>query len=265
MKVLLWLLIVFVFPATSFSQHEQSLATVETMASTFNLYGDKATGTCFMVIKGEKQYFVTAAHLFASSRKSGDAVPIKMLIHNQLQAFDAKVYFHPNRDVDIALIKLSGDIIQNLELSEEFTQPNKPLVKAFKSTGISLDSLFLIPGMEVLFYGFPLGNLGTEALGIKFPLVKKAIVSGWVRHKALDKLVLDGHNNLGFSGGPVVAYDTSRKKMFIVGVISGYIPEPVYVQYKKNTLSIQENSGIIICYGRHYIEEIFTMNKISLP
>ena len=75
---------------------------------------------------------------------------------------------------------------------------------------------------------------------------------------------MDGHNNLGFSGGPVVAYDTIRKKMCIVGVISGYIPEPIDVQHKKDTFSINQNSGIIICYGMRYIEEAFLNNKREL-
>lgn len=106
--------------------------------------------------------------------------------------------------------------------------------------------------------------MGTEALGIKFPLVKKTIVSGWVKHKGLDVLLLDGHNNVGFSGGPVVAYDTSSKKMCIVGVKSGHVPEPVDMQYKEDKISVNENSGIIVCYGRRYIEEIFTRNQKAL-
>jgi hypothetical protein len=150
-----------------------------------------------------------------------------------------------------------------LALPEEFMH-NKEPIKYILQGGISLDTSFSTPGAEVFFYGFPLGNLGTEALGIKFPLVKKAIISGWVKNKGLDVLVLDGHNNLGFSGGPVVRYDTQSKKMNIIGVISGYVPEPINVKHKGDTLLVNENSGIIVCYGMHYIEEIFSKHKNDL-
>lgn len=103
MKILVWILPLFVLPLIAFPQKERSEATVEAMANTFNLYGDKLTGTCFMVTKNGEQYFVTAAHLFEPSHKSGDVVPIQMVIQNQLQSFNATVYFHANRKVDIAV------------------------------------------------------------------------------------------------------------------------------------------------------------------
>ena len=264
MKALICILAFLIFPATCISQHEQARAISETMASTFNLHGDQASGTCFLVTKDGKQYFVTAAHLFKPSHKSGYLVPIQMLIQNQLQSFTAEVYFHTNRNVDIALVKLPEKVSQKLQLPEEIIRYNEVFQKVFQGNGLSLDSTLIAFGMEVYFYGFPLGDLGTQVLGITYPLVKKAIVSGVVKHKGLDKMVLDGYNNLGFSGGPVVAYDTNRKKMCLVGVVSGYIPEPVIVQYKGDKLTVNENSGMIVCYSKRYIEEIFTNHKKDL-
>jgi hypothetical protein len=52
-----------------------------------------------------------------------------------------------------------------------------------QGTGISLDNTRLDFGSEVFFYGFPLTNLGTEIPGIKFPLVKKAVISGAIKYK----------------------------------------------------------------------------------
>jgi hypothetical protein len=43
--------------------------------------------------------------------------------------------------------------------------------------------------------------MGTEALGIKFPLVKKAIVSGLVQYNGINVLLSEGDNNPGFSKG----------------------------------------------------------------
>ena len=255
MRLLIKILLLFAFAATSFFQHEQLRATVETMASTFNFQGDTLAGaTCFMINKDGKQYFGTAAHLFKSSHKSGDVVPIQILIQNELEPFHAKVYFHADKNVDIAVIKLSENVSQGIKVSE----------KVFQGHAISLDTTLFGFGMQVFFYGFPLTNLGTEALGIKFPLVKKAIVSGVVKYNGVDVIVLDGHNNRGFSGGPVLAYDPSIKKMCIIGVVSGYFSETKNVQYKGDRLAFDENSGIILCYGRQYIEEILTKNKKDL-
>ncbi|WP_276500772.1 S1 family peptidase [Terrimonas pollutisoli] len=256
MRRLLYILSFFALPASSFSQDHQELkATVETMASTFNFQGDTLAGaTCFLVNKDGQQYFVTAAHLFKSSHKSGDTVLVRMLIQNELKPFDATVYFHANKDIDIAVFKLSEKVTQSIKLLENVSQGH----------GISLDTTLVGFGMPVFFYGFPLTNMGTEALGIKFPLVKKAIVSGVVKYNRVEVLVLDGHNNVGFSGGPVVAYDSNLKKMCTIGVVSGYFSETKNVEYKGDKLSFDENSGILLCYGRQYVEEILaTIEKPS--
>lgn len=74
-----------------------------------------------------------------------------MLIQNQLEPFDANVYFHTNRNVDIVIIKLSEKIIQvsengtgKFKLSETITQGDE----------ISLNSIVEGSGMETFFYGF---------------------------------------------------------------------------------------------------------------
>jgi hypothetical protein len=263
MKILVVVtLLSLVFPAISFSQPQQMRATLVTMTSTFNFQGDTLAGaTCFLITKEGKQYFVTAAHLFKASHKSGDVVPIRMLIQNQLEPFHANVYFHTNRNVDIAVIKLSEKISQ---VSNNETGKFKLSEIISQGDGISLDTTLVGIGMETFFYGFPLSNMGTEALGIKFPLVKKAVLSGVVKYNGVNVLVLDGHNNRGFSGGPVSVYDTSTKKMCLIGVISGFFPESRSVEYKGDRLSFDENSGIILCYGRQYIDEIFNSHKKDL-
>ena len=259
--LLVYLLPLILFSVATFSQKTQSDAVAETMSNTFNFYGDKLTGTCFMIIKDGQQYFVAAAHLFESFHKSGDIVSVQMVVQNQLQPFNATVYFHTNRKVDVAVFKLSERINQKLELPDEYIKDREFFEQLLPGKGISTDSMFSPPAMDVFFLGFPLGNLGNEIYGVKLPLVKKAVLSGWVDHNGITMTLLDGHNNLGFSGGPVVAYDTVTKKMNLIGVISGYIPEPLDVKQKKKTLSVNANSGIIICYGKKYIDEVFSGNK----
>lgn len=90
-------------------------------------------------------------------------------------------------------------------------------------------------------------------------MVKKAVVSGWTKHNGIELLLLDGHNNIGFSGG--LAYNAEKKKMCLLGIISGYVPESINVKQNKATLSVTANSGIMICYEKRYLEEIFDANK----
>ena len=175
MKKIVFLLFLPLFSSACFSQSVPVLALGETMTNVFNLSVDDISGTCFMVVKNKQQYFVTAAHLFGTSHTSGDVVPIQLFNENQLQTFSAKVYFHKNRKVDIAVFRLPQSISQKLELPDELVQYKDTLQKVFSNEGISTDSLFANIDMDVLFFGFPLGNLGTEAFGIKFPLAKKPL------------------------------------------------------------------------------------------
>jgi hypothetical protein len=262
MKIILTLFCLYVCPGLVFGQYDKALPIVQAMSNTYNIYGDKLTGTCFMVTKNKEQYFVTAAHLFESSHKSGEEVSLQLVVQNEPQTYQARIYYHPDRKVDVAVLKLSETISQNAAIPDELMKYKDTIQKVFKGNGFSTDSMIVSIGMETYFLGFPLGNLGTEIFGIKYPLLKKAIVSGYVKHNGVDVLLLDGHNNLGFSGGPVVGYDETSKQMRIVGVISGYLPEPINVLQKNSTALVEENSGIIVCYDLHYIAEIFRKNDL---
>ncbi len=111
----------------------------------------------------------------------------------------------------------------------------------------------------------PLFSLGTQTEIGKIPFVKKAIISAFHEENKVRIMLLDGHNNPGFSGGPVITYSEKMDKQFIVAIISGYInqPQSVNVTYGTvtNPLLINENSGIIISYTSGYIKEI--INKVE--
>ena len=262
MKAIIVLFCVYICPGFVFGQYEKTVPIAQAMSNTYNIYGDKFTGTCFMVTKNGEQYFVTAAHLFEHSHRSGDEVSIQLVVQNELQSYHGRVYFHSDRKVDIAVLKLAETISQRAAIPDELTKYKDTLQNIFRGNGFSTDSVFVSIGTETYFLGFPLGNLGTEVFGIKYPLLKKAIISGWVKYNGIDVLLLDGHNNLGFSGGPVVAYDEASKQMLVVGVISGYLPEPINIRQKNSMASVEENSGIIVCYDRRYMSEIFKKNNL---
>jgi len=122
----------------------------------------------------------------------------------------------------------------------------------------------LIYGQDVFFLGFPYDLLGRIILGSEgypLPFVKKATVS------LFDSRViyLDGHNNSGFSGGPVVFPQTGKNEYRVAGVVSGYVerPEPVFDGEHKTPLVYQYNTGIIVAHNIKAALDLITLNPIG--
>lgn len=114
-------------------------------------------------------------------------------------------------------------------------------------------------GQEAYFLGYPYGLvMQASAVHLSAALVKHAYISAVVRCSDLDpgapddktRILLDGFNNPGFSGGPVVSRDLNdpNRPFKVVGIISGFRFEniPVSVNGQKAAgASVQSNTGII--------------------
>jgi len=131
-------------------------------------------------------------------------------------------------------------------------------------------SLFL--SMDVYFLGFPYGlqtDLTTSmSAGYPIPLVKKAIISGFdFGDQRYTHCLLDGHNNPGFSGGPVVAKPPGEEVIRVIGVISGYksAAEPVLHQGQATPMAVMYNTGIIDTYSIEVALQIISSNPIGCP
>lgn len=79
-----------------------------------------------------------------------------------------------------------------------------------------------------------------KANWVWLPYVKRCTVSAEVQEKGLKIWVLDGINNHGFSGGPVL-YGTGKKQE-VFAVISGYHEEPLEVLPAPNSGEKQTDS-----------------------
>ena len=94
--------------------------------------------------------------------------------------------------------------------------------------------------------------LGKMNNGFPIPFIKKAIISSFITDASdVTRIYLDGHNNPGFSGGPVVISnnnDGSDNQMRIIGVVSSYLNDIKVLKTKTGNYNITENSGIVLSY-----------------
>ena len=75
-------------------------------------------------------------------------------------------------------------------------------------------------------------------------------------------LIIDGHNNPGFSGGPVVFTKPGSNDYKVAGVISGYKVqyEPVLLEKEGTGLEYAYNTGLVIAYQLYNGVEHLTQN-----
>lgn len=217
------------------------MVTSNALQRTFRMRFAGNTGTAFTIDIEEKQYLVTASHMLPGY--SGGKIEIyhdgewKALYCILLGKGDPS-------DCDIAVLE------PQIRLS-----PNHP----FPAT-----AGHLVLGQPAYFLGLPYhysqdaGHLNRD---FPLPLVKGCVISAFMG----SRLVLDGHNNPGFSGGPVVfvphGQQPSEASPFCVAaVVSGYpgALQPVLdAESQAVGLFVRENPGIVIAYDiKHALEYI---------
>ena len=210
------------------------MITKTVLQSVFYIKCGNGTGSAFKIKDNGKTFLVTARHVIASEIK-GDELTFHYFYNQSWNEIKGKVLLHKDPKIDIAVIVLEKEIGTSffIELGKE---------------GMSYLS------QDCLFLGFPLGFY-TDTLtndGLPVPFVKKGIISGFSSfHKPTREIYLDGQNNPGFSGGPVLVMEAG-KDLRLTSVVSGY--------YQQNNItdsfSYHENSGIISSYSSRHIEEI---------
>lgn len=212
------------------------------------------TASSFTVDFNEIHYLVTARHLFIADKSSkpydfkvedDSIVTIKIFHDNQWKNITGKIHFHNNIDIDIAVFETPIRLSPNLQLSME-------------SSGLSV-------GQDVFFLGFPYqlkGDAGDMNNSFPFPFVKKASFSA-IQKGANGEVIFyfDGHNNPGFSGGPIVFKKQNSNDFQICSVVRGYVPQKGSMDTPLGKASYTENSGIIVSYNIRHCREI--IDKIT--
>jgi hypothetical protein len=180
--------------------------------------GDKI-GSAFTIDVDGRQYLLTAKHVVARL-KERDTVDVWKSEAWHLMKMDV---FRCDGSIDIAVLIPPEQLTVNFPL-----EPTSAGLRYFQ---------------DIYFAGFPYGVYFTEAKNLSvypIPFLKKGLISAEAKDLSGEMaMYLDGHNNPGFSGGPIVFRDLDHNEAWIfkvAGVVSGYQPEltPVLKPVKIN-------------------------------
>lgn len=187
-------------------------------------------GTAFTIDIDGTQYLVTARHVLPP----GPGPHVAVLDGNA--SVSATIDFEPievHPDADVAVTALVSPLTGDL-----------PVVA-------SMDGMVF--GQDCYFLGYPNGLGLGGSVDPQLAFVKRGLLSAHERIggvTGVSTLYLDGHNNPGFSGGPVCFYrDTDQAKPCIAGVVSGYRPEFLAMHVKGQQAAeagVFVNSGIVV-------------------
>jgi len=204
---------------------------------TFNVYDrvfevrwNGTTGTAFTVDIDQRQYLVSAKHVFEGIKSSNH---IEVFLQSRWQKIQVKVIGISPKDTDVVVLATEMPII-----------PNHPL---------RLSKGEVILSQDVFFVGYPYGLHSTAMATdgeLHLPLVKKACLSGYLETPGGSIWILDGFNNPGFSGGPVISAIKPTQEV-VVGIVSAYrfSEESVHVGGEPIEAIVKANTGIIYAYS----------------
>ncbi len=208
----------------------------------FRIRFGRSEGTAFTIEVGQREYLITARHVVESIQ---DSMEIEVFSNGIWTPLRVNLVGHAPGNVDVSVVAAS----------RRLTPPNLPMEATHK--GITY-------GQDVYFLGFPYGFLGKYIFGPEgypLPFVKKATLSQFDGKVFL----LDGHNNPGFSGGPVVFAEPFTLNYKVAAVISGYkaVQEPVYAGGQPSNLTYLYNTGIIVSHSIDSTMEMIRANPIG--
>lgn len=223
------------------------MITTNVLQRTFQLRHKGDLGTCFTVDVDNRQYLITAKHCV----ENFDPSQFELLHEGLWKHINLSLVGYGSHGSDIAVLAAESQL-----------SPVFPLPASLGNASLGQDAYFL---------GFPFGlrsEAGAMNRGFPFPLVKRAIFSALPDFSnTLHIVILDGHNNPGFSGGPVIFTPVGLAQLdYRVGaVISAYRfqPEDILLKDKPTGLVYRANTGIVICHSIKHATDVICVNPIG--
>lgn len=220
--------------------------TTNILQRTFHLRCGSTSGTCFTLDFAGRRYLVTAKHIAHSIGGQGEVA----IFHDaRWKSVPVHLVGHGNGKVDVSVVA--------------------PQVLFGATHPLSTTTLGLQLAEDVYFLGYPFGmgfDMGKQNARFPLPLVKKGVVSALDMGNGL--ILLDGHNNPGFSGGPVVRGGVREgNKQVVIGVVSGYRSSRQTVLDnvgKKGPYTYDMNTGIVSVYDIRHVESLIDGNPIGI-
>jgi S1-C subfamily serine protease len=211
--------------------------------------------SAFTIEVDGRQYLITARHALKGFGAAGE---VELWLGGRWSRVRGRAIYPVKESVDIAALDLGKPVT--------VTFPFEPT-----SAGLTL-------GQQVYFLGYPYGlgtagPAGTPPGFGEIPFVKSGIISAIDdRDPGASILYLDGQNNPGFSGGPIVFWHAESGRFRVAGVVEGYRNEALPVLKKKDLdkpgapayqdLYTRANSGIVVGYDiRHIVDAIRAQNR----
>lgn len=202
-----------------------------------SVYGEDR-GTAFTMECNGSQFLVTARHMFGRLGFPKEGTIELLTEDGRYTPYEVDIRYPADPEVDIAVMRPK----HHQHISQVYPNRN--------------GSGELIFGQDVFFLGFPYeydeSLMSFPDSKRPVPFIKKACFSGRFSdgHACM---AFDGHNNPGFSGGPVCykSIDTPDGTMSIAAVISGYRFEKQDVLDESGRPTgnyVKSNTGIIFAY-----------------
>jgi hypothetical protein len=248
--------------------------TDHTLTRVFQIQAGTKIGTAFTIEVDGREYLITAKHVVSELLNTKNEVQI-CRSDGQCPAMEVTI-LRCDDPIDIAILVLRRPMSPRSQVRPELRG--------------------LVYGQDIFFLGFPFGlntMLGTDP-HYPVPLIKKGTASGEVRINGATVILIDGHNNPGFSGGPVVYRDLANPSGLekIAGVVSGFRNDlsPVFstkkiqssevsrediveqrVQQKGSELLrltetndvVRANTGIVIAYAIDHAIDLIKKNPVG--
>jgi hypothetical protein len=213
----------------------------EILERTIFIKTPNGTGTAFKVDYQGKVYLVTARHLVAGLPIARATIQVRQA-EEWKDLHTVRTLFPVSADADIAVF----------ETKERIAEPFRIPMEG-ETGGVTF-------GQQVWFLGFPFEGLGTRVGNSMLPFIKRGTMSA-TDSTNLNAVVfyVDGFNNPGFSGGPILYWDFTGREYRIIGVVKGYREDTAKTIVNGVHVNTQllVNSGILIGYSiKHAIQAI---------